>query len=180
MAIMFWRRADVQTEAGDPAPGAETPRAGSGPRAAKATRRALLALGGWLAGGRVVRAALDEHSQEAATAQARLKLAEAALGALRAHTGRGQFNVGERDPIAVWSRRRLDAKLELSRSKEERVAAARQHLDEMKGVEQIVNRMHAAGEIDRLSQMDAEYRRLEAEHWLEQEQAGMVRPPSLR
>jgi hypothetical protein len=91
------------------------------------------------------------------------------MAAVSAVVGRGQFNPGERDPISIWSRRRLEARLDLSKTKANRIAAAQEHVDEMKGVEQLIIRMHQAGQVDRLVKMEAEYRRLEAESWLERE-----------
>ena len=38
-------------------------------------------------------------------------------------------------------------------------------------MEEFVARLTAAGELDRLSSMDAQYRRLEAENWLEQQKS---------
>jgi hypothetical protein len=138
------------------------------------TRRAVLGLAGLLAGagGRVVLAAAPgagDAAAAAATAQARLALAKSAIEAVRANIGRGLFNPGERDPLSIWSRRRFEARLELAKTKADRIAAAQEHADEMKAAEQLVVRMHAAGEVDRLVQMDAEYRRLEADSWLERE-----------
>ncbi len=88
---------------------------------------------------------------------------------VRADIGRGQFNPGERDPISIWSRRRMEARLDLSATKADRVAAVQEHLDEMKAVEQLLDRLQEAGQVDPLSRMDAEYRRLEAESLLEKE-----------
>jgi hypothetical protein len=136
-----------------------------------ARRHTLLGLAGLLAGGRAAMAAGSGESGAAvATAEARLKLARAALEAVRANIARGQFNPGERDPIYIWSRRRYEARLELSRTKAERIAAAQEHADEMKAALELVNRVHAAGDLDRLAQMDAEYRELEAVSWLVREQ----------
>jgi hypothetical protein len=136
-----------------------------------ATRRVLLALGGLLAGGPAALAAPREARRSTAVAQARLKLAQEALAAVHANIGRGGFGPGGRDPVAIWSRRRLEARFELSTTKGDRVAAAQEHFDEMKGLEQLLERLHKVGEGDQLALMDAEYRRLEAESWLEQEKA---------
>jgi hypothetical protein len=115
-------------------------------------------------------AGAQENAEDvSATAQARLALARAALAAVSVAVGRGHFNPGERDPISIWSRRRLESRLDLSKTKADRIAAAQEHVDEMKGVEQLVLRLEQAGQVDRLSRMDAEYRRLEAESWLERE-----------
>ena len=111
----------------------------------------------------------EKPGAPSATAQARLAVARAALQAVRADIGRGHFNPGERDPIWIWSRRRLEARLDISNTKAERVAAAQEHVDEMKGVEQLILRMYKAGQVDSLIKLDAEYRRLEAESWLERE-----------
>ena len=140
-------------------------------RPVSTTRRALLALGGLIAGGRAALAATDESPKPNTSAQARLKLAQEAMETVRAALGRGQFGPGERDPISIWSRRRMEARLDLSKTKAERVAAAREHLDEMARVEQLVNRMYQAGQVDKMARMDAEYRRWEAQSWLEREQA---------
>lgn len=139
-----------------------------GPLARK-SRRALLALGGLLMGGRAVHA--SGSPVRSATAEARLKLTTTALEAVRTNLGRGRFNPGERDPIVIWSRRRMEARLDLSTSRAERIAAAQENLDEMKAMELVVARMHEAGEIDRLALLDSQYRRLEAETWLEQQRA---------
>jgi hypothetical protein len=111
----------------------------------------------------------DDAEEGLATARARLALARAALEVVRANVGRGQFSPGERDPISIWSRRRLEALLELSKTKADRVAAAQEHVDEMKQVEQLIVRLEQAGQVDLLGKMDAEYRRLEAQSWLERE-----------
>ena len=65
----------------------------------------------------------------------------------------------------------MEARFDLSPAKAERIAAAQEHLNEMKSAEELINRVHAAGDVDRLVQMDAEYRRLEAVSWLEREKA---------
>lgn len=137
------------------------------------TRRVVLALAGLLAGGRAALAAPEPDASQPLreSAQARLTLAQEALKAVRANIGRGMFGPGERDPIAIWSRRRLEARLDLSRSRTDRRAAAQEHLDEMKAVEQHVQRMHRAGQVDQLSLMDAQYRRLEAQSALDKENA---------
>jgi hypothetical protein len=139
-------------------------------RRATATRRSLLGLAGLLAGGRVLPAEAPD-APSSSTAEARLKLALHALEAVRANIGRGLFPPGERDPLWIWSRRRMEARLELSKTKAERIAAAQEHLNEMKAAEALITRLHAAGDVDRLTQMEAEYRRLEAESWLEREKA---------
>jgi hypothetical protein len=135
------------------------------------SRRALLAMAGLLAGGQVVRAAQEQPRGSSANAESRLKLATAAIDAVRAVVSRGRFTAGERDPIVIWARRRLEAKIDLSKSKAERIAAAQEHVDEMRKLEEVVAHLSAAGELDRLSVMDAQYRRLEAEHWLEQQKS---------
>ena len=106
-----------------------------------------------------------------ASGRARLKPAWEASEANRANIERGQFGPGERDPLPIWSRRRMEARLELGRTKVERAAAAQEHLDEMTTADRVVKRLYKAGKIDRLAQIDAEHRRLEAESWLEKERA---------
>jgi hypothetical protein len=152
-------------------PPISAPDTGSGGLLPRATRRALLALGGLLASGTAARAAQVEGRRSSPSAEARLKLARTALEAVRANINRGLYKPGERDPIYIWSRRRLEARLELSATKEERVSAAQEHLNEMKAAEQPVSRMYESGQIDLLAKLDAEYRRLEAESWLEREKA---------
>jgi hypothetical protein len=144
------------------------------------TRRSLLAFGGLLASGTTALAADGETRRASRSAEARLKLARAALDTVRTHIDRGQYKPGERDPIYIWSRRRQEARLDLSAARDERVAAAQEHLDEMRAAEQIVSRLYATGAIDFLAKMDAEYRRMEAESWLEQEQAKALPPASMR
>jgi hypothetical protein len=111
----------------------------------------------------------DDTEAAAAIAKARVALARAALETVRGSVGRGRFGPGERDPIWIWSRRRLEARLELSKTKADRVAAAQEHLAEMKAAEQLIIRLEQAGQVDRLVKLEAEYRRLEAESWLERE-----------
>jgi hypothetical protein len=135
------------------------------------SRRALLATAGLVAGGQVVRAAQEQTRGSSSNAEARLKLATAAIDAVRSVVSRGRFTAGERDPIVIWSRRRLEAKLDLSKATAERIAAAQEHVDEMRKLEEAVARLFGAGELDRLSLMDAQYRRLEAEKWLEQQKS---------
>lgn len=128
-------------------------------------------MAGLVAGGQVVRAAQEQKRGSSSNAEARLKLATAAIEAVRLAVSRGRFTAGERDPIVIWSRRRLEAKIDLSMTKPERIAAAQEHVDEMRKLEEIVTRLNDAGELDRLTLMDAQYRRLEAENWLEQQKA---------
>src|SRR4051794_3645587 len=91
----------------DPGGAVLPPRARPGPGPVRvASRRALLVLGGLLAGGRRAFAGADEPRQPSEATRARLKLAGEALEAIRANVGRGQFGPGERDPISIWSRRR--------------------------------------------------------------------------
>jgi hypothetical protein len=47
--------------------------------------------------------------------------------------------------------------------KADRVAAAEEHVDEMKQAERLIIRLAQAGQVDLLGEMEAEYRRLEAE-----------------
>jgi hypothetical protein len=135
------------------------------------SRRALLAMAGLIAGERVVRAAQEQARGSSSNAEARLKLASAAIEGVRTTISRGRFTAGERDPIVIWSRRRYEAKVDLSKTRAERVAAAQEHVDEMRRLEEVVDRLTAAGELDRLNLMDAQYRRLEAENWLEQQKS---------
>ncbi len=135
------------------------------------TRRALIGIAGVLAGGPGALAGPEDRQEIKVTAEARLKLVREALELVRANVGRGQFNPGERDPLYIWSRRRLEARLDLSTTKAERVAAAQEHLDEMKTVAELIKRVNEAGDLDRLVQMDAEYRRLEAVSWLSREKS---------
>ena len=133
------------------------------------TRRAVLTLAGALAAGHAATAVAADTAEPSSTGQARLKLAREALETARAQVARGRFRPGERDPLSIWSRRRFESRLDLARTKAERVAAAQEHLDEMKATEQHVTREAEAGEVDRLAVMEAQYRRLEAESWLERE-----------
>jgi hypothetical protein len=130
------------------------------------SRRSLLAFGGLLMGGARALAAPKAAEGSAEVAQARVKLAQEGLKAVRQNISRGGFHAGERDPVYVWSRRRYEARQELARTKADRIAAAQEHFDEMSEVERLVEQIHKAGEVDPLSLMDAQYRRLEAETWL--------------
>jgi hypothetical protein len=101
-----------------------------------------------IVGGRVVRAAQVQTRGSSSNAEARLKLASAAIEGVRTTLSRGRFTAGERDPIVIWSRRRYEAKLDLSKTKAERVSAAQEHVEEMRKMEEFVARLTAAGELD--------------------------------
>jgi hypothetical protein len=135
------------------------------------SRRALLAMAGLMAGGRVVRAAQEEPRGSSTNAGARLKLAIDAIEGVRVAVRREGFSAGECDLVFIWSQRRFEARIDLSKTKAERIAAAQEHLDEMRKVEEAVARLNAAARLGRLGLMDAQYRRLEAENWLEQQKS---------
>ncbi|MHC5543906.1 hypothetical protein ACYOEI_37235, partial [Singulisphaera rosea] len=116
-------------------------------------------------------AASGEDRRNTALAEARLKLAQKAIEAVRVNIDRGNINPASRDPIVIWSRRRMEARLALSTSKTARLAAIEEHVEEMKRLETILDQLSKVDEVEPLSIMDARYRRLEAEDLLEQEKA---------
>ena len=78
--------------------------------------------------------------------------------------------LGLADPGAetyyLWSRRWLDAQLDLAGNKEERAAAYRDHLGRMRDVEQKARAQARAGQAEGAGASAAEYFRLQAELWL--------------
>jgi hypothetical protein len=54
---------------------------------------------------------------------------------------------------------------------EPRIPDRDEHVDEMKKMVDVVAKLNSAGRIDRLNLMDSQYRLLEAENWLEQQES---------
>jgi hypothetical protein len=68
-----------------------------------------------------------------------------------------------------WSRRWLDAQRQLSAKQEEQVTAFRQHLDRMKGLEEITRQQFQDGGLAKVYEIHAtEYYVAEAAEWLAQ------------
>ncbi len=73
--------------------------------------------------------------------------------------------------LGHWSRRWLDAQLELATGKDDRLTAYREHLDRMRALERIAKSYAAAGQGLAADAIAAEYGRIQAELWLEQAKA---------
>lgn len=72
------------------------------------------------------------------------------------------------DSLCLWSRRWLDAQLDLAKGKDDRLTAYRDHVERMRAVERIAKTYFAAGQGREGDATAAEYSRLQAELWFEQ------------
>jgi len=80
--------------------------------------------------------------------------------------------LSKNDPkFGTWERRRIEALRASKAGKEELIAALTRYLDLTKRTEEYTAQLFRGGEASRIDVHDAEYRRLEAEIWLTQEQA---------
>ncbi len=73
--------------------------------------------------------------------------------------------------LCQWSRRWLDARLDLARGKDERLTAYREHLDRMRTVERMAKSYYMTGQGRMSDATGAEYCRIQAEIWLAQAKA---------
>ena len=70
------------------------------------------------------------------------------------------------EELYTWSRRWLDAEVDLAANKEEKMAAHQRHLDRMKGLEKIAKAMVVTGQGRASDASAAVYYRTQAELWL--------------
>ncbi len=73
--------------------------------------------------------------------------------------------------FAQWSRRWLDAQLDLASTNDTRIAAYREHLDRMRELAQKVKAAFKGGDLNGFEVAASEYHRIQAELWLEQAKA---------
>lgn len=120
-----------------------------------------------------VRSALGQHLQAAEPGadkdEAGLKkaLVEAAKSTYQEDLARlKNLQASSPEDLYVWSRRWLDAEVDLAGNKEERVAAHQRHLDRMKDLERRAKAMAAAGQGRQSDATAGTYYRTQAELWL--------------
>jgi hypothetical protein len=76
------------------------------------------------------------------------------------------------DPsFSVWRRRRLETLRKTGAGKAEMVAALEKYLDSLKKDEAMAEAMHQSGRGTRVDVYDVQFRRMEAEIWLNEEKA---------
>ncbi|MCA1686579.1 MAG: hypothetical protein LC745_11520 [Planctomycetia bacterium] len=71
----------------------------------------------------------------------------------------------------VWSRRLMEAERDSARTKAERVAAAKGHVDRMAKLMKDIRLQYEHAEVSRLDFLDLQYHNDEAVSWLEKERA---------
>jgi len=76
---------------------------------------------------------------------------------------------GTQPGFILWSRRRVDALRASGASKDEIIVALGQHLDRTRKNEVIVKNQHEAAAASHIDMLAAQYERLQAEMWLNQE-----------
>jgi hypothetical protein len=103
-------------------------------------------------------------------AQEQLGLARQALEVLDQMHKNAQVSPG--DPrIAVWERRQVEAVRDAGTGRAEFIAALEGYVKRMKVQQQIVEARRQAAQVAAVDVLDAKYRVLEAEMWLNQEKA---------
>jgi hypothetical protein len=65
-----------------------------------------------------------------------------------------------------WSKRWLDAEIEIGKEKNKQIAAYSAHMDRMKALEKLQKGRYRSGDISRGEFAETEYFRIEAEQWL--------------
>jgi hypothetical protein len=99
------------------------------------------------------------------TARARLDLANRAFETLdKLHMASG--HIPKPDEAYRWSRRKLDAEVDLAADRSKRILAFEAHLDRMKKEESRVRELLKDGHRDVMDLMNTEFYRLEAESML--------------
>jgi hypothetical protein len=74
-------------------------------------------------------------------------------------------------PVYYWSRLVLDSQVDLSEGKADRIAAHEAHIERMRKLEALVNKVRRLGFGFSVDVKATEYYRLEAERWLEKVRA---------
>jgi hypothetical protein len=130
---------------------------------------------GFLLGICAVAAALAPAASQApdpkkSLAQEQLGLARQALEVLDQMHKNAQVSAG--DPrIAVWERRQVEAVRDAGAGRAEFIAAIEGYVKRMRVQQQIVEARRQAAQVAEVDVLDAKYRVLEAEMWLNQEKA---------
>jgi hypothetical protein len=126
---------------------------------------AVLALGGSLAP-----AAPEQSDPNVALAREQLALIDRAFKDMDMMKTGGQLNLSDAK-FALWGRRQLEALHAARAGKNDIIRILTRYRERMKTNEEYVKHAHQAGEATRIELYDAEYRRLEAEMWLNEERA---------
>lgn len=139
------------------------------------TVTALVALGIIGAGGFLAFRLAAEEQKEGATKpgaeqQTSLKkgLLEAARKVYEFEAVRFRNREGSSSELYLWSRRWLEAQVDLSEAKGERIDAYRDHFERMKTLEKSTKAFAISGQGREADAVGARYFRIQAELWLEQ------------
>jgi hypothetical protein len=101
-----------------------------------------------------------EENRGKNSAKARLEVARKGLAIVEKQ---GPGNGEAYDGVFIWSKRVLDAELDLSGNEAERLAALAAHLTRTKRLEEVAKDLHARGAVSDLEVLEAEYHRYDAE-----------------
>jgi hypothetical protein len=115
-------------------------------------------------------AAVPDLSANRALAREQLALIDNAVADLQRLARLGEIRFG--DPaFSLWGRRRLEALRTAGAGKAEIVAALEKYVDGMKTEEAMAQTMYKDGQLTRVDLYDIQFRRREAEVWLNDEKA---------
>ena len=133
-------------------------------------RRVGLLLGICAVAAALASAASQAPDPKKSLAQEQLGLARQALEVLDQMHKNGQ--VSPADPrIAVWERRQVEAVRDAGTGRAEFIAALEGYVKRMRDRQRIVEELRQAARVAFVDVLDAKYRVLEAEMWLNQEKA---------
>ncbi|MGO9470881.1 MAG: hypothetical protein ACLQVF_42860 [Isosphaeraceae bacterium] len=136
----------------------------------KRARRVGLLLGICALAAVLAPAASQAPDPKKSLAQEQLALARQALKGLDQMYKNGDVSLD--DPrIAVWERRQDEAVRDAGTSRAEFIAALEDYVTRMRNRQRIVEERHRAARVAFVDVLDAKYRVLEAEMWLNQEKA---------
>jgi hypothetical protein len=113
-------------------------------------------------------AAADDKAPQAEDLKARQALLEAAKTAYQGYTNRFQIEPTRDDAEVMyrWSRRWLEAEHSLANAKDKRVAAYAGHLERMRTLEEVREKLVKDGFASKVDLAAVRFYRLEAERWL--------------
>lgn len=132
-------------------------------------RRTSLLIAIFALAGSLAPAAPTVLDSSVALARKQAALADQALRDLETLVKSDQLS--KNDPkFGLWERRKIEALRASEAGKDELIAALTRYLDRMKRTEEYTAQLFRGGEASRIDVHDAEYRRLEAEIWLNKEQ----------
>jgi hypothetical protein len=115
-------------------------------------------------------AAVPDMAANRALAREQLALIDQALAAL--HQLARNFRISLADPsFSLWGRRRLETLRKTGAGKAEIVAALEKYINSLKEDEAIVEGMRRSARATQVDVYDVQFRRLEAEIWLNEEKA---------